>query len=132
MPFELGLAVASRPGRHEWLVFEQRRHRLTKSLRDLNGTDPCIHEGQPDGVLRALANALIRRRHRPTGAQLKGVYEDVRRAAKAIRHRLQTNDLFEARAFDELIMAGRVSAETSIPSLRKRRRRQRRHSARHV
>src|SRR2546427_10285840 len=64
-PFELGLEVS--PGRsraHEWFVFEERRHRLTKSLSDLNGTDPHIHDGRPEGVLRALTNALVRRRHR--------------------------------------------------------------------
>ena len=70
MPFELGLAVASKPhGHHDWFVFEERRHRLTKSLSDLNGTDPHIHEGHPDGVLRALSNALVRRRHRPSAAR---------------------------------------------------------------
>ncbi|MGH7302338.1 MAG: hypothetical protein ACRELZ_03545 [Candidatus Rokuibacteriota bacterium] len=48
MPFELGLAVS--PGRdraHEWFVFEEQRHRLKKSLSDLNGTDPHIHAMQP-------------------------------------------------------------------------------------
>src|SRR5206468_1185611 len=39
MPFELGLAVSPRRSRaHEWFVFEERRHRLMKSLSDLNGT----------------------------------------------------------------------------------------------
>ena len=121
MPFELGLAVASKPhGRHDWFVFEARRHRLTKSLSDLNGTDPHIHEGHPDGVLRALSNALVRRRHRPSAAQLRAVYEDVCHTAQTIRSKFRIDSLFEARAFDELIMAGRLSAETSIPSLRGR------------
>jgi hypothetical protein len=127
MPFELGLAVS--PGRsraHEWFVFEERRHRLTKSLSDLNGTDPHIHDGRPEGVLRALTNALVRRRHRPTAAELSAVYQDVRRAAKAVRRDLRTTSLFEARAFDELVVAGRISAERRIPSLRRRRRRDRR------
>ena len=42
MPFELGLAVAlekTQRGRHEWLVFEARPHRVWKSLSDLAGTD---------------------------------------------------------------------------------------------
>jgi len=50
MPFELGLAVTpSRSTRHEWFVFEEQRHRLMKSLSDLNGTDPHIHDGKPEG-----------------------------------------------------------------------------------
>jgi hypothetical protein len=124
MPFELGLAVS--PGRsraHEWFVFEERRHRLTKSLSDLNGTDPHIHDGRPEGVLRALTNALVRRRYRPTAAELGAVYQDVRRAAMAVRRDLRTTSLFEARSFDELVMAGRISAERRIPSLRRWRRR---------
>jgi len=119
MPFALGLAVASRRRRHQWFVFEEHRHRLTKSLSDLNGTDPYIHERHPEGVLRELTNALVRRRHRPTAAQLRDVYEDVRRAARTIRRELQTDDLVEARAFDELTVAGRASAKARIPSLRK-------------
>jgi hypothetical protein len=122
MPFELGLAVTYRPStRHEWFVFEEQRHRLMKSLSDLNGTDPHIHDGKPEGVLRALANALVRRRHRPTAAELSAVYRDVRRSATTVRRDLRTRSLFEARSFDELVVAGRISAEKRIPSLRRRR-----------
>ena len=124
MPFELGLAVSPRRSRaHEWFVFEERRHRLMKSLSDLNGTDPHIHDGKPEGVLRTLTNALIRRRHRPTAVELNAVYQDVRRAAKTVRHDLRTTSPFEARSFDELVVAGRISAERRIPSLRRWRRR---------
>jgi hypothetical protein len=122
MPFELGLAVTYRASmRHEWFVFEEQRHRLMKSLSDLNGTDPHVHDGKPEGVLRALANALVRRRHRPTDAELNAVYQDVRRSATTVRRDLRTRSLFEARSFDELVVAGRISAEKRIPSLRRRR-----------
>jgi hypothetical protein len=118
MPFELGLAIASSGiFRHDWFVFEARPHRLTKSLSDLNGTDPHIHGAHPDGVLHALANALVRRRHRPTMGQLRDVYEDVCRAAATIRRDLRTDGLFEARAFDELLVASRISAQRRIPAL---------------
>ena len=121
MPFELGLAVNPSGTRHEWFVFEEQRHRLGKSLSDLNGTDPHIHDGRPEGVLRALTNALVRRRHRPTSGELSAVYQDVRRSARAIRRDLRTGSLFEARSFDELVVTGRISAEKRIPSLRRRR-----------
>jgi hypothetical protein len=122
MPFELGLAVSPRRSRaHEWFVFEERRHRLMKSLSDLNGTDPHIHGGKPEGVLRGLTNALVRRRHRPTIAELGAVYQDVRRSARAVRRDLRTTSLFEARSFDEIVVASRISAERRIPSLRRRR-----------
>ncbi|HET9268795.1 MAG TPA: hypothetical protein VFO31_11555 [Vicinamibacterales bacterium] len=111
MPFELGLAIAfSEDSKHEWFVFEARPHRLTKSLSDLNGTDPHIHSGSPSGVLCAMANALVRRRDRPSAQQLNEVYEDVCRAAREIRRSLHASNLFDARAFDELVIAGRISA----------------------
>jgi hypothetical protein len=123
MPFELGIAVAPRPAgsRHEWFVFEERRHRLTKSLSDLNGTDPYVHNGRPHGVLTALSNALLRRRHRPTPAQLREIYDDLCKAARTIKRDLGGGSLFEARAFRELVVAARFSAQNRIPSLRRRR-----------
>ena len=47
MPFELGLAVAFatlKPNSHTWFVFETRHRRVQKSLSDLDGTDPNIHD----------------------------------------------------------------------------------------
>lgn len=115
MPFELGLAIAfSQDSKHEWFVFDARPHRLTKSLSDRNGTDPHIHGGSPRGVLRALANALVRQRERPSARQLDDVYEDVCQAGREIRRDLQADNLFDARAFDELVLARRISAHRRI------------------
>ena len=115
MPFELGLAIAfSEDSKHEWFVFEARPHRLTKSLSDLNGTDPHLHGDSPWGVLRALANALVRQGYRPSAQQLNDVYEDVCRAAQEIRRDLHADNLFDARAFDELVVVGRISAHRRI------------------
>ena len=63
MPFELGLAVAHEKTelkKHEWFVCESKRYRLAKSLSDLNGTDPFIHDGRIDGVFRELGNIFLR------------------------------------------------------------------------
>jgi hypothetical protein len=57
MPFELGLAVSAElESDHRVIVFESKRYRLEKRLSDLNGVDPCIHQGMPTGVLRELWN----------------------------------------------------------------------------
>jgi hypothetical protein len=117
MAFELGLAVAcagAPRGRHEWFVFEARSHRLGKSLSDLGGTDPYIHDGTPHGLLRALTNALVRRRHQPTVTQLERVYRDVRATASAIKQDLRSKTLYEARAFKDLVAAAIRSAEQEI------------------
>ena len=120
MPFELGLAVdwSLRTGSgHEWFVFESRPHRLSKSLSDLNGTDPYIHEGTVHGVLRGLMNALTRVTHRPELSDMDAIYRDLRKAAREIRSE-RGGSLFEARAFEDLAVLARELAADQISSLR--------------
>src|SRR5271168_2397684 len=62
MPFELGLTVGMGHADHAWIVCETRRHRVSKSLSDLDGTDVYIHNGTVRGVLRELCNAFVRNR----------------------------------------------------------------------
>jgi len=122
MPFELGLAVAvgkARRREHQWFIFESVRHRLNKSLSDLDGSDPYIHSANPRGVLHALTNALVRSRHRPKLRELENIYSDLKRAAAVIKRDLRTPSLFEARAFSDLVIAARISAEKRIASLRR-------------
>jgi hypothetical protein len=122
MPFELGLAVglsSSRLQNHEWFVFEEKRHRLSKSLSDLGGTDPYIHGRSPDGVLSALTNALVRSRQRPTVTQLTAIYRDLKRGAVVIKKNIGTASLFEARPFRELAITARLSAEARMAPVRR-------------
>lgn len=119
MPFELGLAIVRGRGkRHEWFVFEADPHRLKKSLSDLDGTDPHIHDGNPKGVLRALSNALLRRGKGPTFAELYSIYADLKRAAKQVK-RERGGSLFEAGAFKELRVLARELAGGRIAYLKK-------------
>jgi hypothetical protein len=107
MPFELGLAVAwsvSRRGVQKLFLFESKPHRLSKSLSDLNGTDPYIHNGEPEGVLRELTNALVRERDSPSLDELKAIYNEVRRAASRLKRTLGGASLFEARPFRDLVV----------------------------
>jgi len=108
MPFELGLAVTWAklyPGRHDWFVFEKVRHRAQKSLSDLNGSDPNIHGGTVEGVMRELCNAFVRQRPRPSVPEMTGVYRIVARQQEIIRANSGASSLFEARAFAELCFA---------------------------
>jgi hypothetical protein len=112
MPFELGLAVARQKNRgaHQWYVFESSAHRLNKSLSDLDGTDPYIHGGTPEGVLRALGNALVRTRNPPSFAQLEQLYRELKRSASKLRRDLKGGSLFEARSFRELVVLAGISS----------------------
>jgi hypothetical protein len=121
MPFELGLAVGWALGaspKHEWFVFESKHHRLEKSLSDLNGTDPHVHDGTAHGVLRGLTNALTRKIHDPNLAELDAIYRDLSKAAREVRLEMKGGSLFEARPFKHLVFVARQLAQGRISSLR--------------
>ena len=106
MPFELGLAVAwarSHP-RHKWFVFESVKRRLTKSMSDLDGTDPYIHDGTVRGVMREVCNAFVRP-DQPTIPQMTKMYRDLRRSVPKILRNAGTTSPFTARAFSDLCLA---------------------------
>jgi hypothetical protein len=121
MPFELGLAVDWALGadpKHKWFVFESRAHRLQKSLSDLNGTDPHVHDGTAHGVLRGLTNALTRKIDDPNLAELDAIYRDLSKAARKVKLEMKGGSLFEARPFKYLVFLARRSAQNRISSLR--------------
>jgi hypothetical protein len=106
MPFELGLAVAwARVNqRHRWFVFESVNRRLAKSMSDLDGADPYIHDGTVRGVMREVCNAFVRP-EQPTVPQMLKMYRDLRRSVPEILHNAGTPSLFTARAFSDLCLA---------------------------
>jgi hypothetical protein len=113
MPFELGLAVLlGERGGHEWFVLESRRHRLQRSLSDLNGTDPLIHHGSPERLLQVLATVF----DRPNEPEipLQPILELLRREAPVLRRRY--GDLYTRGAFVRLV----ASAATLATELRHR------------
>ena len=106
MPFELGLAVAwarANP-RHKWFVFESVKRRLAKSMSDLDGTDPYIHDGTVHGVMREVCNAFLKPKQ-PTVPQMMKMYRDLRRAVPKILRNAGTRSLFTARVFSDLCLA---------------------------
>ena len=117
MPFELGLAVAwakiANPT-HLWVVLEEVPYRLTKSLSDLNGTDPFIHHGKAEGVLKALSNALYRNAKSPNFNELEMIYRDLKAAASKFRSGKKGGSLFEAHAFKSLVFAAQSSAQKQV------------------
>jgi hypothetical protein len=104
MPFELGLAaaVSLSQWQHQWFVFESRPYRLQKSLSDVNGFDPYIHDGTPDGVLRELTNAFVSVRTQPELTDLRRLYQHLKKFADILKERDKTNVLFTPRYFRTL------------------------------
>jgi hypothetical protein len=123
MPFELGLVIGwqnAAPSGHEWFVFESSRHRLQKSLSDLNGTDPFVYGSSADGILREIRNALARHEIQPTVTQMRGIFEELRdEVSWRIIQGTGASSIFEARAFTDLVVSARRLAERWVPGLLK-------------
>jgi hypothetical protein len=120
MPFELGLVVGwqnAAPSGHDWWVFESSRHRLQKSLSDVNGTDAFAYGSTAEGILREIRNALARHGVQPTAAPMKSIFVNLRDdvAPKILKE--AGASVFEARPFAELVVAARRSAEVWVPGL---------------
>ena len=89
------------PSRHDWFVWESEPYRIQRSASDLNGTDPYIHDGTVEGVLREVRNAFSRN-SAPTVPQMFDVYRFVNSNFDAILSRNGTRNPFDRSVFMEL------------------------------
>ena len=106
MPFELGLVAAKKGAK--WFVFEAEDFRLQRTLSDLNGHDPLIHNGDPLKVLAKLRDVFRNRKRRTTLAELKGLLADVTKLAKLIER--DQGSLIGRQAFEELVVGAQQLA----------------------
>lgn len=115
MPLELGMSLTWQrlnPARHTWFVLESENRRLQKSMSDLNGTDPNIHGGTIEGVMRELCNAFIRKEPQPGVPQMLETYYKVRHQLNDLMKVAGTTNLFEARVFKDLCFVARAVASS--------------------
>jgi hypothetical protein len=118
MPFELGLAVALEKisgSSHSWFVCETKAYRLQKSLSDLNGTDPYIHQGRIDGLFGRMCSAFVRAERQPTVAQMKTIYRALRRKLPELIRDSGAGSAFEARVFKDLCVIAKAKADITVP-----------------
>jgi hypothetical protein len=104
MPLELGMTITWQilnSDQHTWFVFESEQYRLQKSASDLNGTDPYIHDGTPQGVFRELRSAFPRDKM-PSVPQMLIVYGLVDSALNSIFVANGTRNLYARSVFKEL------------------------------
>jgi hypothetical protein len=114
MPFELGLTVGISRANHAWIVCETRRHRVKKSLSDLDGTDVYVHDGTVRGVLRELCNAFVRTRRQPTVKQMLQIYRILRSRFAGILRAAGASDPYNARVFRDLCVLASAAADEII------------------
>jgi hypothetical protein len=121
MPFELGLTVAMSKldsnfnedkNPHIWFVFETVHHRVSKSLSDLSGVDPNIHDGTVEGVMRELANSFSRpsKSSQPSALEMLRTYRKVSSLVDVIRKKTKAKSLYETAMFHQLHFAAAEAA----------------------
>lgn len=113
MPCELGMTITwekMNPARHTWFVFEAHNRRLQKSLSDLNGTDPNIHGGTIEGVMRELGNAFVRRDPQPSVPDMLKTYQLLSKRVGDVLRVAGAQSVFEARVFKDLSFLARAVA----------------------
>lgn len=120
MPFELGLSVAHQKGvggvsKHSWFVCESRNYRLAKSLSDLNGTDPFIHDGTTEGIFRELCNIFRRPGRQPSVQQMGRIYRELRRNMPIVMHQAGSPTPYTARVFKDLCVIASAAADHLVP-----------------
>jgi hypothetical protein len=106
MPFELGLAFALRRiDGHRFVLLEAERHRLQRTLSDLNGIDPGIHGATVIGMISCVLSSLAR----PTGNPGPGQIEQIRRRlwkmVPVIKRRHHRTTIYSRAIFSELVGA---------------------------
>ncbi len=108
MPFELGLALGIHQKKHAWFIFESAPHRVSRSLSDLAGYDAEIHDGKPEGVLRAVTNAFGASRQTVRHNDLVTLWRALRDVAPRIEK--ERGSLFKTAAFADLVLTGQKLA----------------------
>lgn len=117
MPFELGLAVEFArfdPGKHTWFLFETEKFRIQKSLSDLNGTDPYVHEGSIKGVFRELTQTFVRVQRQPTVKIMRQIYQGLIKVLPKYLSDAGARDPFQARVFQDLSVIARTFANEKM------------------
>lgn len=107
MPFELGLVIA-RPGA-KWFVFEERLHRVQKTLSDINGHDALIHSGRDKDLLAKLRDVFRNKRRATSTKELVDLLADVRKLAELIED--EQGSLIGRQAFKDLVVGAQRLAK---------------------
>ena len=108
MPFELGIAYALRTyrssqGRYLFVLLESERHRLGKTLSDLAGHDPAIHDGKPMGMISAVLDSLGPPRAAPSPRVVYSLWKDLMKVSRALKTEHRRDTVFSRTLFNQLV-----------------------------
>jgi hypothetical protein len=105
MPFELGIAFAlSRLERsHKFVLLEAKRHRLQKTLSDLNGIDPGIHNAAVRGVISCVLSHLGETQGNPDAKSVASIHRQLWRTIPSLKVIHCRANIYSRAIFSELV-----------------------------
>jgi hypothetical protein len=108
MPFELGLACAISVyrGNHSFVLMDKLPYRLDRTLSDLKGRDPLIHNGRPEGVVTCILDILGGTAADPKPDQIHDLWQRLWRYACDLKRDYRRDSLFHRSIFNGLITVG--------------------------
>jgi hypothetical protein len=107
MPFELGIAVAlSRIERsHNFVLLEAKRHRLQKTLSDVNGIDPGIHNAAVRGVISCVLSHLGKPQGNPDAKRVASTHRQLWKIIPSLKAIHGRTNIYSRSIFTELVEA---------------------------
>jgi hypothetical protein len=108
MPFELGIAYALRAyksshGRYLFVLLESKQHRLSRTLSDLAGHDPVIHDGKPKGMICAVLDSLGPPRSAPSPRTVYLLWMKLMKVSRVLKSEHQRDTIFSRSLFNQLV-----------------------------
>ena len=105
MPFELGIAFAlARIDRgHKFILLEAERHRLQRTLSDVNGIDPGIHGATVKGIISCVLSLLGKQRENPHPKQVAHIHRQLWKTVPFLKRNHGRSNIYSRAIFDELV-----------------------------
>jgi hypothetical protein len=113
MPFELGLAIAlfRIEGRPKFIMLESKQHRLQKTLSDVNGFDPGIHDSRAKGIISCSLSLLGKPHGNPDAEKVFRIQRQLWKIVPSLKRRSGRTDIYSRLIFAELIEAAATLAK---------------------
>lgn len=118
MPFELGLAAALALGSgtsHRFFVLERVPYRLQRTLSDVNGYDPHLHDGSVESAVSVLLD-LIESTRAPDPRHVVAVAQALWQAAREMKAQHRSATVFRPAIFRKLVATGTELASVALES----------------
>jgi len=108
MAFELGLACAIRQygQSHDYIIMEKKQYRLDRTLSDIKGRDPLIHDGSPRRIISCILDVLRTDSNNPNPLEVYKMTHQLWKIAGELKRRYATATIFNRSIFLTLVQAG--------------------------